>query len=183
MGYTTDFDGAWAIVPPLTEEHRAYLTQFAEIRHMARDNVKLASMPDPLREAVGLPLGVEGEYYVGTAGKYDSQGYGFGGGPKDESILNGNNPASSQPGLWCQWVPDADGAYLQWDEGEKFYNYIEWLKYLIERFFNPWGYSLCGEMSWRGEEYEDFGLIKIESPSNEVLVAYGSQTYGSFQRA
>lgn len=174
MGYTTDFSGEFTIVPPLTEPHRLYLTQFAESRRMQRDPSKLE--PDPLREAVGLPPGVEGEFFVGIANKY-AQAYEGG------SIINGNSPASTQPGLWCQWVPSEDGSTLEWDGGEKFYNYIEWLKYLVDNFLTPWGYSLCGQVFWEGEEPDDFGIIKIESPSNQVLVAYGKQEYGSFQAA
>ena len=183
MGYTTAFWGEWTIVPPLTEPHRLYLAQFAESRRMARDPAKLE--PDPLREAAGLPPGVEGEYFVGEKGKYD-QDYGPnrpGDSSYKGSVINGNSPASTQPGLWCQWRPSEDGSVLEWDEGEKFYNYVEWLKYLVTNFLTPWGYSLCGVVSWEGEESDDFGQIKIESPSNEVLVAHGSKSYGSFQAA
>lgn len=36
MGYTTDFSGDVAVVPPLNEAECAYLTKFAETRHMTR---------------------------------------------------------------------------------------------------------------------------------------------------
>lgn len=36
MGYTTDFEGEIAIVPPLNEAERAYLAKFAETRRMLR---------------------------------------------------------------------------------------------------------------------------------------------------
>ena len=45
----------------------------------------------------------------------------------------------AQPGLWCQWVPNASGTAIVWDEGEKFYYYIEWIKYLIEHFLRAVG--------------------------------------------
>lgn len=155
MGYTTDFRGEFEISPPLQEKHRDYLNAFAYIRHMGRDVGKLKDMPDPKRIAVNMPLGKEGEYYVGSS---DDQQYGqF----NDGTILDHNQQASTQPGLWCQWVPTEDGTALVWDEGEKFYNYIEWLEYIIENFMKPWGYTLNGEVLWQGEGFSDIGKIKV----------------------
>lgn len=162
MGYTTYFTGEFSIMPALTAEHRAYLAQFAEIRHMKRDVAKLAALPDPLREAVGLPLGVEGEFYVGTADTITSQ-------DQDGTVLDINREPSTQPDLWCQWRPSDDGSAIVWDEGEKFYAYVEWLNYLVSNFLTPWGYSLAGEVYWSGEDDNDRGRIVIKSPSNEVI--------------
>ena len=151
MGYTTDFDGSFTCTPALNESQIAYLKKFAETRRMARHPAIASTLPDPLREAVGLPLGEEGEFFVGGGG---SHGQG-----KDASILNYNSPAKSQPGLWCQWVPTEDGNGIEWDGGEKFYNYIEWIKYLNENFLKPWGIVLDGKVSWSGEESSDVGVI------------------------
>jgi hypothetical protein len=151
MGYTTDFDGTFTCTPALNESQIAYLKQFAETRRMARDPAIASTLPDPLREAVGLPIGEEGEFFVGGGG---SHGQG-----KDASILNYNSPAKSQPGLWCQWVPTEDGNWIEWDGGEKFYNYVEWIKYLNEKFLKPWGIVLDGKVSWSGEESSDVGVI------------------------
>lgn len=91
-----------------------------------------------------------------------------------------------QPGLWCHWTPgDSDGnplaedrcaipaeAYtLVWDEGEKFYEYVAWLEYLIKHFIEPWGYVLNGEMEWQGEERDDRGLIRVTDNEVETLTA------------
>jgi len=64
------------------------------------------------------------------------------------------------PGIWCQWVPTDDGKFLEWDTGEKFYNYVEWLEYVIE-MLKPKGYVLNGEVRWRGEEFDDIGTIIV----------------------
>ena len=61
---------------------------------------------------------------------------------------------------YCQWITDGEAVY--WDEGEKFYAYIEWLQYLIDNFFNPWKISLSGDVIWNGEEPGDIGMIYIE---------------------
>ena len=69
------------------------------------------------------------------------------------------------PGYWCQWIigTDYDGnEALVWDENEKFYNYVEWLEVLIERFFAPEGYILNGEVEYQGEDSEDFGTIEVK---------------------
>ena len=68
-------------------------------------------------------------------------------------------PHPDMPGLWCQWVPTEDGTGLEWDGGEKFYSYVEWLEYLIKHFIEPWGLVLNGEVEWRGVEWNDTGTI------------------------
>jgi hypothetical protein len=50
MGYWTDFDGKFEITPPLSESHRAYLQQFASVRHMRWHADRAATLSDPLRE-------------------------------------------------------------------------------------------------------------------------------------
>lgn len=65
-------------------------------------------------------------------------------------------------GGYCQWV--VDGNRLKWDGNEKFYDYAEWIRYLIEHFFTPWGYRLNGTISWSGEERGDVGrIIAVDS--------------------
>lgn len=71
------------------------------------------------------------------------------------------NPDEGQPGLWCQWVPNEFGTAIIWDEGEKFYNYIEWLNYIIKHFLQPWQYNLNGICTWQGEDDEDKGKIYV----------------------
>lgn len=197
MGYTTSFTGDWTVTPPLEERHRLYLNQFAESRRMARDPEKAEKLPDPLRIAVGLPIGYEGAYYVGTADKFTSQ---FD--VQDDSVINGNEPPGApripstspgwwttylaakatahqlgiaQPGLWCQWIPNEEGTRILWDDGEKFYEYTEWIEYLLAHFLIPWGYTLNGQVYWEGEESLDQGLIEIVN--NVVAVKRAHITY------
>lgn len=66
------------------------------------------------------------------------------------------------PGFWCDWVPTEDGTGLEHNGNEKFYNYVEWLEYIIEHFVKPWNLKLNGEIEWRGEEWEDTGTIYVE---------------------
>jgi len=79
------------------------------------------------------------------------------------------------PGYWCQWIINDDGE-LEWDGGEKFYAYDDWLNYLIKHFFEPEGYILNGEITFQGEDADDFGKICVTD--NKVELVYGIHCYG-----
>lgn len=153
MGYTTEFAGQFDLDRSLAPAHAEYLRAFAETRRMKRDADALAGVADPKREAAGLPVGPEGVYFVGGDG---SRGQGGAGG-----VVNYNAPPEGQPGLWCQWVPTHEGDGIEWDGGEEFYPYVEWLEYLVSHLLAPWGYVLNGEVEWRGEDWGDVGRIVV----------------------
>lgn len=161
MGYTTDFTGSFKLDKPLSEPHKEYLNRFSYSRRMKRNAAKADKLDDPIRLAAGLPIGKEGAFYVGNKLGAD--------------VLDYNKPPSGQPGLWCQWVPNHDGTRIEWDEGEKFYNYVEWIAYIIEHFLEPWGYVLNGEAEWRGEDTGDLGQIVVKE--NVVSAKNGSVVY------
>lgn len=160
MGYSTDFEGAFTLDKPLTVPQYNYLKAFAEVRHMKRNEKVAESLPDSLRKKVGLPVGYEGEFYVGDS---------------DNGIIDGNMEPSTQPGLWCKWVPTEDGDGIEWSGAEKFYEYIPWLKYIIKNFLQPWGLVLSGEVTWEGEDNKDMGKIVVVD--NEVKPKYAKVTY------
>ena len=190
MGYTTDFYGHFTLDKPLTPEHAAYLKAFNETRRMKRDASKTSKLPDTRREAVKLPIGNDAEYYVGSV---DDGNHGQGKemfGARDADIVDFNSPPSGQPGLWCGWtVADAEGDSISdrdanptrpaqsivWDGGEKFYEYVKWLEYLIEHFLKPWGYKLNGDVTWQGEESDDRGMIRVTD--NKVKTGQGRLEY------
>lgn len=163
VGYSTDFSGEWKVEPALKPEHRAYLRQFSTARRMRRDPEVTARQPDELRVAVGLPIGVEGGYYVGPAGD-NGQGpmWGLDRSPQDKGgVIDGNNPPEGQPGLWCKWRPNEAGTAILWSGAEKFYDYVEWAQYLLDHFLTPWGYKLSGRIDWQGEDEADIGYMTI----------------------
>ena len=153
MSYTTDFEGSFKITPSLKDEHKAYLLAFSEKRRMKRYVKECAKFKDPIREAVKLPIGKQGEYTV--------FGEGFAGQDEDSSILDFNKPPITQPGNWCQWIPSEDGTELKIDGTGYFRDYIEWLNYLQVNFFEPWGYVLSGSVSFQGEDNVDNGVITL----------------------
>lgn len=151
MGYTTDFTGAFALSPALTPPQIAYLKKFSENRRMARP-ANVEHHDDPLRLAVGLPFGPEGAYYTGSKAHAG----------QDNDAIDFNRPPKGQPGYWCDWVPTDEGDGIVWNEGEKFYDYTEWLNYLIKHFLKPWGIAISGEVEFQGEEPDDFGVVRIK---------------------
>ncbi len=154
MGYTTDFTGRFTLDKPLAPEHAAYLNAFSGTRRMGRKADVAATMPDPVRVAAGLPIGEDGEYFVGGGGPF--------GQARDTSVVDQNRPAPSQPGLWCKWVPSEDGLAIEWNQAEKFYEYEAWLQYLVDHFLTPWGYSLTGTVEYQGEDFNDRGVLRVE---------------------
>ena len=56
---------------------------------------------------------------------------------------------------------------------KNFYEYINWLKYLIVHFFNPWEILLNGEITWAGEDISDFGKIVVVNNLTEIYKGHG----------
>ena len=165
MGYTTYFNGAFEFDKLVTDELRDYVNKFSSTRRMLRDNDKIKELFPNWRElCFNGELGKNGEYFVNDDGNCGQS--------KDGSIVNYNS-SGNQPGLWCQWIIEGDK--LVWDEGEKFYNYVEWLEYLIKHFFAPSDYVLNGTVYYEGEDSDDFGKIIVAD--NVVKVAYGHRVY------
>ena len=151
MGYTTEFFGHVAVDPPLFEEEITFLMKFSRTRRMNRTN---------------------GPYFV--------DGNGFMGQDRDPDIIDYNNPPTGQPGLWCQWVPTDDGAGIEWDGGQKFYDSVEWMKYLIDHFIGsdplakgtlPFlnAHTVNGRIRAEGEDRDDNWTLVVEN--NVVSIA------------
>lgn len=196
MGYTTDFSGRLNLTPAATQKQIEYINEFSGTRRMGRDVNKLMKLyggkfgrPMPLiltdeQKAHILALETDG-FYVSVESKKTPnpvEVYGIQGeflantaSENDASVINYNKEPSTQPGLWCQWILTSDGEHLEWDGGEKFYNYVEWLEYMIKNFFEPWGIKLNGEITWIGEDSSDRGKIKVTD--NKVEIYEGKTTY------
>lgn len=166
MGYSTEFFGEFKFNKPVTEQLAEYINRFSGTRRMPRDNEKIKEIYPNWKELCFFgELGNKGEYFAPPDGNSFGQNH-------DDSIIDYNGfKESVHPGLWCQWVVNEDRTALVWDEGEKFYGYVEWLRYLIKHFFEPLGYVLNGEMEFQGEESEDFGIITVID--NVVSQSYG----------
>jgi len=161
MDYTTVFDGHISITPPLNAQERAYLEKFNQTRRMWRSN---------------------GPYFVGGSG-FMGQGH-------DPDVLDFSRPAGGQPGLWCQWVPNATGDGLIWDQGEKFYYAAEWMQYLIDHFLGSTpivailypelkaiftGHTLSGCIFAQGEDQDDQWSLTVRDDQVFVHDESGSR--------
>ena len=77
--------------------------------------------------------------------------------------------ALAKPGIqapengYCQWAPTKNGDALEWDGNEKFYQYTEWLEFLLAAFLSPWGYIVNGDVTWQGEEVGDVGVLSVKN--------------------
>ncbi len=161
MGYTTDFSGRFQLDKPLQPKIKQFLQKLGETRRMKR-NVEEA-------------FGIEGEFFVFGTGDY-GQG-------QDDNIVDFNQEPSTQPSLWCQWIPNEDGTAIEWDGNEKFYGYNDWLFYIINKILAPNGYTLNGVVTWQGEETGDVGkivvvdnVITIRPWDEEEYILTGEQT-------
>jgi len=173
MGYTTDFEGHFTLSRPATEEERDYINNLSNTRRMKRD-VNILQKLHSGKYGFNGDYGIDGEYFVGGGMGQDN----------DESVIDHNIPPGQieysstddfnvawdenkkrivnglcQPGLWCQWTISEDGTKLEWDGSEKFYYYEEWLRYLVEHFFNVWDIKLNGEILYQGEDATDSGNL------------------------
>lgn len=147
MGYHTDFIGAFQIDRPVTDEIAELLRGLATTRRMKRDNEQL------IQKGYG-DCGVDGEFFCVDDDHYGQE-------CELDTVLDYNQPPSTQPGLCCQWLLAEDNQTLEWDMEEKFYNYVEWIQYLIDRILAPNGYVVNGLVAYRGEEFSDFGFIEV----------------------
>lgn len=141
MGYTTDFNGQFNLNKQLSPKMQQYLKLFNETRRMKRSTDEA--------------FGVQGEFFVFGGGDFGQD--------HEPNIIDFNQQPSTQPSLWNQWTPTEDGMGIEWDNGEKFYNYTEWLVYLIHKVLAPNGYVLNGVVQWSGEETGDVGEIIVEN--------------------
>jgi len=98
---------------------------------------------------------------------------------KQERHEDGYKP-NGKPSIWLGWEITKNDRqanyYLEWDGGEKFYNYTEWLEYIIKYVFKVWGVKLNGQIDWRGDEWEDNGTIIVKD-NTVVAVPRHSFTY------
>lgn len=168
MGYATWFTGNLKLDKQLAPHHLAYLQAFNTAQHVCWDVERLKNEPDPVREAVGLPLGEYGCYFTGRGFKdeysYPPWRY-MGRAETDPAYLGGVCPGT--PDHCCDWRPNDKGTELI-ASADKFYGYIQWLQYLLDHFLIPWGYVLSGKMTWQGEENDDTGFFVVEK--NRITV-------------
>ena len=91
--YFIQFAGSVSLDRPLQPAQAAYLQRFLQTRRVAWSVEQVEKLADPLREAVGLPLGPEGAYFVGLS--FDELPVAT----WRPLVLNQNQPPQGQPQL------------------------------------------------------------------------------------
>ena len=121
---------------------------------MKRNPQIAEGISDLRRESVGLPIGYDGEYFVGGLDEYGEDILDC------PSIIDIDSPPSTQPNLRCLWIP-LKGSAIEWNGGEKFYDYAKWMRYIIDHFLKPWGVTANGCIKLEGEDGDDMGKITV----------------------
>lgn len=141
MGYTTDFVGEFKTNVRLDDDTFRLINGLASTRRMKRQGL------DP-------SFGEDGEFYCGDKTDFGQK--------RTPDIVGYNIPPSNQPSLWLKWIVEDDRQTIVWNEEEKFYSYIEWMQYLIDKILQPKGYLVNGMVEWNGEHCGDRGRIEIK---------------------
>lgn len=76
------------------------------------------------------------------------------------------------PDSYLQWVPTDDLAGIVWDEGEKFYEYVEWMRWLCDHL-TMLDVRANGILVWSGEETGDTGTLTVTD--NQVEISKGAK--------
>ena len=162
MGYNTYFEGELTPNKPFDKDFVKYINAFSSKRHEPRD-VELIKKADPLwyKNCLFGNIGPYGMYYIGPY--------------EDWPLPAGESPDFNMPGYWCQWIIDESSNTVRWDGNKKFYNYVDWLDFIIKHFFELGGYKLNGEIFWHGENFDDAGKISVVD--NVVRVYTGTILY------
>lgn len=165
MGYNTTFKGRFKFNTTVSEDIRDYINSFCSVRHMKRDVERIKEVyPEWEKMCFDGNLGYQGEFFVADDDNFGQN--------KDDSIIDYNDAPSTVPGLWCNWRISEDCTCLEWDDRtEKFYNYIEWLEYLIRNFFAPKDIILNGMVEWQGENRNDQGKISVRDNTVTIVIA------------
>lgn len=83
--------------------------------------------------------------------------------------MDGRDFDDDRPQGYCQWNLTKDLKGLTWDGAERFYNYIEWLEWIIKRILRPSKIELNGAVEYQGEYIGDCGAIIVKA--NQVRLA------------
>lgn len=173
MGYTTDFWGSVSIDKPVDEDTFNLVTGICRTRRMKRDPQKLAKRLKMTKKEVLEKYGAECQFY------FEEKDFENAGQAQRPEIVEFNRPPCDQPSLWCQWQLMEDRQTIEWDGGEKFYNYVEWMEYLVDKILEPQGYIVNGEINWQGEDSNDKGKLVVVNNEVEVrdaLIFYVPQS-------
>jgi hypothetical protein len=77
------------------------------------------------------------------------------------SKIISSKPPENQPSFWCNWIPSKEGDSIRWNSSKYSYEYVKWLKYLIDNFLGPRGYVLNGMVRYYGDCTEEYVHLEV----------------------
>lgn len=88
---------------------------------------------------------------------------------------DGSKRTDGAPTSYCHWQLTRDCMGIEWDGGEKFYDYVEWLQFIVDKILAPAGLTLSGQLEFDGEDSKDNGTIsvvdgKVVREENSVVI-------------
>lgn len=171
------YGGQFKVTPALRPEHAAYLRRFSQMQHVQRDPAILKDLPDPLRAAVGLPLGPHGGLFTGEPPPFTGSVLSL----RNQTVWD--EETGDQPPLpqFCSWAPTEDGTGFSWRtrySGMTGADDTIWMKWLDAWLLPNLGeYRLSGNVTRFGYEAEDrttYDVFKwIESKCEIRLEQHG----------
>jgi hypothetical protein len=63
------------------------------------------------------------------------------------------------PTTYNQWTTNEDGTMIIFNGGEKFYDYVHWLRWIVKHYLKPRNLTIDGSVTWQGEKIDDVGII------------------------
>lgn len=136
------FRGVFTLQPAPSPAQAAYLKAFLAVQHGYWPVQYVSKQPDPLREAVSLPLGEDAAFFVGH----------------QNNKLQGRNPfidkchgcrvgPGGQPhcGI-CPWHLSQDATQLKPDNKGITMMPMKWLGWIITHFLQPWNINITGKV-------------------------------------
>lgn len=87
------------------------------------------------------------------------------------NLINMQILSWSEQETYCPWSvkKDYSGQFILTCEDTKCHNYIDWIKFIIEKLSKI--YCMSGTVYWRGEDFSDNGKIIVCNNEMSVYIA------------
>ena len=99
-----------------------------------------------------------------------------------EELADSRHDDEEMPSIWCQWVVGENRRTIRWDGDEKFYGYIDWIRYINNHFLLPKKIKLNGTVAFQGESPKDGGRIVATNGKIEVFWNYDDPTLSNYDK-
>jgi hypothetical protein len=158
---------------PLKPAQIKYLNAFSLSKRKKRMPAETRA-PDPIRQAVGLPPGPDGAYYIGNSSSSSSRSSSL---LPEEADMVGDEGSgvplpAGQPSDTCCWTASEDGRWIEMRDGI----WLDpawrvWLQYVIDHFLRRWHNTIRGIVALDSDKTMITELV-VENDKVEVRGRY-----------